>query len=121
MGQRFVVDIHSDFHVYLEDPAPYIPQKKTKRGRKFKRYRSGTESHEVCEIVNNYGFDELPVLKLRQTSRGPLKVRAFCQPVYVWDGVSDRYDKWLLVASQIAGNKPDHKDIADEFLADNRN
>lgn len=109
MGQRFVVDIHSDFHVYLEDPAPYIPQKKTERGRKFKRYRSDTKSHEVCEIVNNYGFEELPVLKLRQTSRGPLNVRAFCQPVYVWDGVSDRYDKWLLVASQTVGNKPDTK------------
>jgi SRSO17 transposase len=109
MGQRFVVDIHSDFHVYLEDPAPYIPQKKTRRGRKFERYRSDAKSLEVREILGNYAFADLPVLKLRQTSRGTLKVRAFCQSVYVWDGVSEQADKWQMVVSQLLGSKPDTK------------
>jgi len=28
IGERFVVDVHSDFHVYLQDPKPYLPEKK---------------------------------------------------------------------------------------------
>lgn len=109
MGQKFVVDVHSDFRIYLEDPAPYIPRKTTKRGPKFKRYRSDAKSLEVREIVRNQSFDELPVLKLRRTSRGWLRVRAFCQPVFVWDGKSDRAEKWLLVASRSLGKNADTK------------
>ena len=26
MGERFMVDLHSDFRVYLETPKPYIPE-----------------------------------------------------------------------------------------------
>lgn len=109
MGQKFVVDVHSDFHVYSVDPAPYIPQKTIKRGPKFKRYRSDAKSLEVREIVRSQSFDELPVLKLRRTSRGWLRVRAFCQPVFVWDGKSKRVEKWLLVASRSLGKNADTK------------
>lgn len=109
MGQKFMVDVHSNFHVYPEDPDPYIPQKTTKRGPKFKRYRSDAKSLEVREIVRNQSFDELPVLKLRRTTRGWLRVRAFCQPVFVWDGKSDRAEKWLLVVSRSLGKNADTK------------
>lgn len=35
MGEDFVVDLHSDFRVYLEDPQPYIPEKTSRKGPKF--------------------------------------------------------------------------------------
>ena len=63
---------------------------KTQGGPKFKRYRSDAKSLEVSEIVSNDAFVDLPVLKLRRTSRGWLKVRAFCLPVHVWTGKSDQ-------------------------------
>ena len=44
IGQRFVVDVHSDFHVYLDDSEPRIPELKFKRGRKPTRYHAQTQS-----------------------------------------------------------------------------
>lgn len=49
------------------------------------------------------------VLKLRKTSRGHLKVRAYCQSVYVWDGKSPIVDRWLLLATQTVGPNPETK------------
>ena len=109
MGKCFMVDVHRDFRVYLEDPQPHIPEKTTERGPKFKRYRSEIQSVEVADIVNTCGLEQQPVLKVRKTSRGSLKVRAFCQPVYVWDGVSPRAEKWVLVATQSVGRNPETK------------
>lgn len=109
MGERFVVDLHSDFSVYLEDPKPYIPEKASRRGRQFSRYRTDATSYEVKKIVEDLGLSKQPVLKLRKTTRGPLKVRALRLPVYVWDGNSAQTHRFFLVATQTIGGKPETK------------
>jgi SRSO17 transposase len=109
MKQIFLVDIHSDFRVYLEDPSPYIPNKKTKHGRKNKRFHTDQKSIQVKDIVDRRILEEQPVLKLRKTSRGALKAHAFSQPVYVWDGKSAHADRWNLVATQTLCKNPDVK------------
>ena len=109
MGERFVVDVHSDFRVYLDDPAPYIPEKKNKQGRPFTRYRTDAKSYEVKKLVELMQISEQPVLKLRKTSRGPLRVRAVRVPVYVWDGVSCDAKRYFVVATRPLGKNPETK------------
>lgn len=109
MGELFVVDLHSDFTVYLDDPKPYIPEKESKRGPKFTRYRTDAKSYEVREVVENCKLSDQPVLKLRNTSRGPLKVRVLRVPVYVWDGESCEAKRYFLVATMTLGKKPETK------------
>ena len=109
MGERFVLDLHSDFTVYLDDPAPYIPEKGNKRGRQFTRYRTDAKSYEVKEVVELFELSDQPALKLRKTSRGPLKVRALRVPVYVWDGESSRAKRYDLIATRTLGKKPETK------------
>ena len=109
MGERFVVDVHSDFRVYLDDPAPYIPEKRNKQGRPFTRYRTDAKSYEVKKLVELMQISEQPVLKLRKTSRGPLRVRAVRVPVYVWDGVSCDAKRYFVVATRPLGKNPETK------------
>ena len=109
LGELFVVDLHSDFTVYLDDPKPYIPEKRNKRGRQFTRYRTDAKSYEVKEVVERFKLSDQPVLKLRKTSRGPLKVRALRVPVYVWDGESSEAKRYDLVATRTLGKKPETK------------
>jgi len=106
MGQLFVVDLHSDFTVYLDDPKPYIPEKKNTKGRPFTRYRTDAKSYEVKDVVGLFNLSDQPVLKLRNTSRGPLKVRALRVPVYVWDGESSDSKRYDLIATSTLGKKP---------------
>lgn len=109
MGEQFVVDVHSDFRVYLDDPEPYIPEKRNKRGRPFTRYRTDVKSYEVKELVELLQISDQPVLKLRKTSRGPLRVRAVRVPVYVWDGVSCDAKRYFVVATRTLGKNPETK------------
>jgi SRSO17 transposase len=109
MGEQFVVDVHSDFRVYLDDPEPYIPKKRSKRGRPFTRYRTDVKSYEVKELVELLQISDQPVLKLRKTSRGPLRVRAVRVPVYVWDGVSCDAKRYFVVATRTLGKNPETK------------
>ena len=103
MNERFVVDLHSDFRVYLEDPHPYIPEKTSRRGRKFTRYRTDAKGVEVKTVIAGLKLSDQPILSLRDTTRGPLKVRVLCQPVYVWDGKSPTARRYLLLATQTLG------------------
>ncbi len=109
IGEQFMVDVHSDFSVYLEDPQPYIPAKTNSRGRAPKRYQTDATSFEVQEIVKRAKLDDQPILKLRQTTRGPLEAHALRLPVYIWDGESENVEKRWLVASQLTDGSPDTK------------
>jgi len=109
MNERFVVDLHSDFPIYLEDPRPYLPEKTSRKGPKFTRYRTDASIIEVKAAVEGLKLCEQPVLKLRDTTRGPLKVRALRFPVYVWDREASQACRFFLLATQILGPKAETK------------
>jgi len=109
MGERFVVDLHSDFQVYLEPPKPYIPEKLPRRGRKPTRYKIDEESIPVKEIIDRMGLCTQPVLKLRDTTRGKLNVRVLRTPVYIWDEETNEVLQYFLVATQTLGKHPETK------------
>lgn len=106
IGQRFLIDVHSDFHVYLDDPKPYMPKNSNRRGPKYKKYRTDAKSYQVQQLVDDAVLNKEPVFKLRKTSRGDLKIRAFSLPVYVWDGSSEASDRWTMVVTRSLGKKP---------------
>ena len=109
MGETFVVDLHSDFHVYPEDPKPYMPKKKNKRGRPFQKYRTDKESVEVGGAVGSLPAGFWKTMTLRDTTRGGLKVRICSLPVYVWDGESESAKCWTLIVTKSLGDNPDTK------------
>ena len=109
MGETFVVDVHSDFHVYLKDPQPYLPEKSNKRGRPFTKYQTDQKSIEVRDIVNSLPAQRWKTLTLRKTTRGVLRVRACRLRVYVWDGESENSQCWNLIATKTSETNPDTK------------
>ena len=100
MGEIFVVDVHSDFQIFLEDPCPYIPKKATGRGRTPNKYRTDQQSIQVQNAVKAALPSRWRTIKLRDTTRGPLEVRACKLTVYVWDGGLEMAKEWQLVATQ---------------------
>ncbi len=109
MGERFIVDVHSDFRVYLQDPQPYVPCKAPGPGRKPTKYRTDAENHKVSDVIVAAGLSDQSIIRLRETSRGSLAVRAVRVPVYIWDGDSDTVFQWDLVATQTISKNPETK------------
>ena len=109
MSEQFVVDLHSDFRVYMEPPKPYIPEKTQGQGRKPTRYKIDAESIPVKDVVDQMGLCNQPVLKLRNTTRGKLNVRVLRTPVYIWDEDNNEVLQYFLVATQTLGKNPETK------------
>ena len=109
MGEAFVVDVHADFHVYLQDPQPYVPEKTKNRGGPFTKYRTDQESIEVRDVLTSIPAQRWKTVTLRKTTRGVLKVRICRMTVYVWDGKSEKAKCWTLIVSKSLGANPDTK------------
>lgn len=109
MGETFVIDLHSDFPVYLEDPKPYLPKKNSGRGRPFTKYQSDQKSIEAQEVINSLTAQHWKTITLRKTTRGNLKVRICRLKVYVRDGESEKVKAFTLIATESPGSNPDRK------------
>ena len=109
MGETFLIDLHSDFQVYLQDPKPYLPQKADKAGRPFTKYQTDQAGIEVRALMDCVPARRWKTMTLRNTTRGVLRVRICRLKVYVWDGGSEEVKCWTLVCTKSLGRKPDTK------------
>ena len=109
MGETFVVDVHSDFQVYLEDPKAYLPKKESKIGRRVTKYRTNQKAIEVKDLLESLPGQRWKTMHLRKTTRGLLSVKICRVKVYVWDGQSEKVKCWSLIATKSLGNNTDTK------------
>ena len=99
MGERFFIDIPSDFSVYLSDPQPKVPQIKG-LGRKPTRYKTALKSQKACSLKALNQPERWQSVDVRKTTRGRLKLRALRQTVYVWDAQREHSLKLTLLVSE---------------------
>ena len=109
MGETFVVDLHSDFRVYLQDPKPYLPERRKKAGRPFEKYQTNSESTEVRDIAESLSPQRWRTVTLRDTTRGALRVRICRLKVYVWVRQTQTVRCMTLIISKSLGSNPDTK------------
>ncbi len=99
MGEKFFIDIPSDFSVYVTDPQPQLPKAKG-AGRKPTRYQTGQKSHPACSLEGLQQTGRWQTVKVRKTTSGRLKLRAWRQTVYVWDDQRDHALRLTLLVSE---------------------
>ena len=98
MGEIFVVDVHKDQLIYLEDPQPVIPQKKNNaRGRNTSRYQAQTPSVGVDSWKEAQPEAAWQRHKLRDSTKGELMVEIVHQRVWLWDKNEAHAHPWHLI------------------------
>ena len=97
MDEIFVVDVHKDQLIYLEDPQPVIPQKKNKRGKKTSRYQAQTQSVRVDDWKKAQPEEAWQHYKLRDSTKGELVVEILHQRVWLWDKNGPNAHHWHLI------------------------
>ena len=86
MGESFMIDVHKDRIVYLEDPAPQVPETKPGHlGRHFSRLKPQVEGEKVCDWVNEQPESAWRRVEVRASSKGKLKVDILHKRVWIWD------------------------------------
>ena len=102
MGEIFVVDIHKDQHLYLEDPRPAVPEASPTRGRPRSRLQAQSTCSRVDQCVSEQPEADWQRMTLRDSSKGKLRVEILHRRVWLWDGKEAQAHQWhLLVRREI--------------------
>jgi SRSO17 transposase len=110
MGILFVLDTHSDQHIYTAPPLIAIPEKTAAAGRNPSRYKATGNAIEVRQFAKNIAKEAWQKIRLRQTGKGDLNCLGYSQKVYLWDGESAEYMERKLVL-----RITEHKDGSREY------
>jgi SRSO17 transposase len=93
----FVVDVHKDQRIYLEDPEPIVPPTTNKRGRKRTRRVAQSKSIQVDKWRKSQAEDAWEMQTLRDSTQGKLQVEVLHKRVWLWDGKEEHARHWHLV------------------------
>ena len=100
-----MVDVHCDQSIYLQDPSPHIPAKKSRRGRPPTRLKTDVKFLTVSQWVQNQPETAWQQVDLRDATKGKLSVAVLHGRVWLWDGKEQQAHQWHLVVRREAGSR----------------
>ena len=102
----FVMDVHKDEKVFLQEPAIKVPEAKTGKGRKPTKPKA-----DICSIRLDRLQEEIPVCdweleNIRDTVKGKLQLHVCKKEIWTWDGKSSKAKKRVLIFTKTTELKP---------------
>jgi len=97
VGERFVIDVHRDQRIYLQDPKPYLPERKGKRGKKPSKLKTDEPQIRVDTWAASQNEDAWQTVHLRSSMRGEIIVQVLHRDVWLWDGEEQHARHWRLI------------------------
>lgn len=99
-GEFCLPDVRSDQHIYLRDPAPYIPEKKPGKGRPPSRYQSDIGGITADPLVGkSVGYDRKEYC-FRTGTKGEKRRKVIVTEVPTWNGEDGKARKEKLIVSK---------------------
>jgi SRSO17 transposase len=95
-GEKFLLHVHVDQLIYLEDPRPFVPEGTSDRGRKPSKLKVQVAPMRVDEFIGGLKDADWEQVFARDTTRGPLALQIFSKVVWLWDGEEKQARKWTL-------------------------
>ena len=97
INETFVVDVHKDQLIYLEDPDPIIPPKKNPKGRRRTKLHAQTEAIRVDQWAAQQPEADWQRYTLRDSTKGELRVQILHRRVWLWDKKEAKARLWHLI------------------------
>jgi SRSO17 transposase len=98
---KFVGAVHKDQMVFTKEPAPYLPRRKEKIGRKYTKYRTREKTIRVDEL-NETLEHQWQLVEIRSGTKGVVKVNARRVRVWLWEeGTKNIRELWLLITRDV--------------------
>ena len=102
----FLAEVHSDLLIYLDDPAPAVPDRTSLRGRAPSRLQAQTVPLTVTAWAVAQPASRWRRLSVREGEKGDVVADYLKQRVWLWDGSEQRARCWhLLVRREVDGSK----------------
>jgi SRSO17 transposase len=102
-GETWVADVHCDQTVYLEDPKPVVPERRSPKGKAPSRLVAQTPSVRVDKWAAAQPESDWKRVIVRESTKGTLAVEVLHRRVWLWDGEEAAAHCWhLIVRREIA-------------------
>jgi len=109
MDETFVLDIHKDQAIYLEKPTPYVPERKSHRGRKPTRLKTDQLPIKICQWADEQADTAWKDIFIRHSTKSDLTVKALHRHVWIWDRKGQKAHHWHLIVSESQNSKDKRK------------
>jgi SRSO17 transposase len=97
-GEVFVAEVHRDQPIYLEDPAPFIPERKGLSGKKPTLFQTQSANQRVDAWAAAQPPEFWQKVSVRSGTKGELRVEVLHGRVWLWDGREPQARCWHVVA-----------------------
>lgn len=104
-GESFVVDVHKNQRVYLEDPRPAVPPRQGQKGKAPSRLRTEVENHEVEAWAKRQPRNAWQRIRFRDSTKGVLRLDVLYRQVWLWDGKESEARCWRLIVTREVGSE----------------
>jgi SRSO17 transposase len=106
LGLFFVMDVHKDEKVFLQEPSFKIPEPKTGAGRKPKKLKADVCSFRLDKLQEGIIEDDWRLENIRDTVKGKLRLLVYKKEIWIWDGKSSKAKKRVLIITKTTDPKP---------------
>ncbi len=105
--KAFVLDVGEELGVYLEQPQPYIPAKKTGRGRTPTAYVCDAKVLSLKQRMQQIPAEQWQTITHRYGTKGPLTRKAAILDVYLWKSEDQTAFEsvQLLISTEVDGSE----------------
>ena len=106
IGQFYVLDVHKDDRVYMEEPSISIPKRKEGSGRKPTRLKADKKLIRLDVLLKTIKEEQWSLEEIRDTTKGKLKLYICKMKVWTWDGKEKKARAQTLIITKTKETKP---------------
>lgn len=106
LGLFFVMDVHKDEKVFLQEPSFNVPEAKTGAGRKPTKLKADICSFRLDRLQEEILEDDWKLEGIRDTVKGKLRLLVFKKEIWTWGGKSSKAKKRVLIITKTTDQKP---------------
>lgn len=100
LGLFFVLDVHKDEKVFLEEPRFEVPERRAKRGRAPENLKADTEALRLDRLQERIRPQDWRLEQIRDTTKGLLRLWVYKADVWSWDNESAYASKRTLIITK---------------------
>ena len=109
LGKLFVLDVHKDETVYLQEPVISVPERKSKKGKTPFKLTADKAAVRLDALLDGILTNEWIRVNVRDSTSGILQRDVYKRQVWVWDKEESQARKRTLIITKTVADKPEIK------------
>jgi len=109
LNKLFVLDVHKDETVYLEEPTFSVPERKSKKGRTPSKLKANKKAIRLDSLKKQVSKEDWARVDVRDSTSGILRRDVYKREVWSWNGEEEKARKRTVIITKTIAGVPEVK------------